>query len=47
MKCREKVDMYDEEEITMTNGKKAIRGKCSSCGTVLCRIKREKREGYW
>jgi hypothetical protein len=47
VKCRERVDMEEEENVTMRNKKKAIRGKCSICGTTIFRIKPQKREGMW
>ena len=47
VKCREKVEMTDEEDIVMRNGKKAIKGKCTNCGTELFRIKHAKKPDYW
>ena len=47
VKCREKVDMTDEEKVRMRNGKKAIKGKCSVCGTEIYKIRPESREGMW
>ena len=38
MKCRAKKEMKDPKAITMKNGKPAIQGTCSSCGTKMFRI---------
>ena len=38
VKCREKREMQDAEEVTMKNGRKAMQGKCPVCGTKLFRI---------
>jgi len=38
VKCREKREMSDAEEVTMKNGRKAMQGKCKVCGTKLFRI---------
>ena len=38
VKCREKRDLVDGEEVVMKNGKKAMQGKCPECGTKLFRI---------
>jgi hypothetical protein len=38
VKCRQKRDMVDAEEVTMKNGRKAMQGKCGVCGTKLFRI---------
>jgi len=38
VKCREKREMADAEEVTMKNGRKAMQGKCTVCGTKLFRI---------
>ena len=38
VKCREKREMSDGEEVTMKNGRKAMQGKCKVCGTKLFRI---------
>lgn len=43
VKCREKRDMIDEEEVTMKNGRPATQGKCPVCGTKLFRIKSTKK----
>jgi hypothetical protein len=38
VKCREKRDMMEAQEVTMKNGKRAMQGKCGVCGTKLFRI---------
>jgi len=38
VKCRAKNEMANGEEVTMKNGRKAMKGKCSSCGTGMYRI---------
>ena len=38
MKCKSKQTMKDSEKITMKNGRKAMKGKCSICGTGMFRI---------
>jgi uncharacterized Zn finger protein (UPF0148 family) len=38
VKCKAKKDMKESKEVTMKNGRKAIKGKCPDCGTSLFRI---------
>jgi len=38
VKERKKVEIKDPEQITMKNGKPAIRGTCPDCGTKIFRI---------
>jgi len=38
VKCKEKRDFVDANEVTMKNGRKAMKGKCASCGTNMFRI---------
>ena len=38
VKCKGKKTIVDGEEVTMKNGKKAYKGRCPDCGTVLYRI---------
>lgn len=38
VKCKEKREMKDEEVVTMKNGRKATKGKCSVCGTGMYSI---------
>ena len=35
VKCRRKVELVNPEEVTLKNGRKAIRGKCPNCGTTV------------
>lgn len=39
VKCKGKVEIKDPKEITMKNGKPAISGSCSKCGTKVFKIK--------
>lgn len=38
VKCKAKKEMKDVEEVTLKNGRKALKGKCPNCGTSLFRI---------
>ena len=38
VKCKAKKEMKDAQEVTMKNGRKAMKGKCPSCGTGMYRI---------
>jgi hypothetical protein len=38
VKCKSKKTMKDEQKITMKNGRVALRGKCSECGTSMFKI---------
>jgi len=38
MKCKESREMKDTEEVTMKNGRKAMKGVCSECGTKMFKI---------
>ncbi len=38
VKCRTKRDDTNPQEVTMKNGKKALKGKCPVCGTGMYRI---------
>ncbi len=35
VKCRKKVDIKNPREVTLKNGRKAIKGKCPICGTTV------------
>jgi RNase P subunit RPR2 len=37
-KCRRKIEMKNVEKVTLKNGRPAIRGTCSVCGTKVFRI---------
>ena len=38
VKCKAKKENIDAVEETMKNGRKAIKGKCPTCGTVMFKI---------
>ena len=38
VKCKAKKVIKDAEEVTMKNGRKAMKGKCPDCGTGMYRI---------
>jgi hypothetical protein len=35
VKCKKKQELKDAQRITMKNGKPALRGQCSVCGTTV------------
>ena len=38
VKCKAKKEMQEAQEVTMKNGRKAMKGKCPDCGTSMFRI---------
>ena len=38
VKCKAKREIANAVEETMKNGRKAIKGKCPTCGTVMFKI---------
>lgn len=38
MKCKEKVSVDKAENVTMKNGRNAVKGVCSNCGTTVFKI---------
>ncbi|MBN1157129.1 hypothetical protein JXA85_05900 [Candidatus Woesearchaeota archaeon] len=38
VKCRKMQDMADAKQVTMKNGRKALKGSCSKCGTGMYKI---------
>lgn len=38
MKCKEKQEIDDAEQIEMKNGRAAVKGTCSECGTKTFKI---------
>jgi len=38
VKCRAKREMKDAKEVVMKNGRKAVKGVCSVCGTGMYKI---------
>ncbi len=43
VKCKAKREMKDEQEVTMKNGKPALKGVCPVCGTGMYRIGGKKK----
>ena len=35
VKCKAKKEMKNEKEVTMKNGRKAMKGICTTCGTSM------------
>ncbi len=35
MKCREKREMQDPQQVTLKNGREAQQGSCAVCGTAI------------
>jgi hypothetical protein len=38
VKCKAKKEIVDAVEELMKNGRKAIKGKCPTCGTVMSKL---------
>jgi uncharacterized Zn finger protein (UPF0148 family) len=38
VKCKASKEIAEAVEVTMKNGRKAIKGKCPACGTVMFKI---------
>ena len=38
VKCKSKKEIKDPVEVTMKNGRKAMKGKCPTCGTWMFRM---------
>ena len=38
VKCKAKIEIVNAVEEIMKNGRKAIKGKCPTCGTVMFKI---------
>ena len=38
VKCKEKREMKDTERVTMKNGRPAMKGTCTVCGTGMYKI---------
>ena len=47
VKCRERVELSNEEKTEMKNGKMAIKGTCQRCGTSVFVILRPPKPDYW
>lgn len=35
VKCKKKTEMKDAQQVTMKNGKPALKGQCAVCGTTV------------
>ena len=44
VKCKAKKEMKDTQNVTMKNGRKAMKGKCTSCGTGSSTSSIDRRE---
>ncbi len=42
VKCRKKTSMVETQRVTMKNGRPAVSGKCSVCGTGMYKILSQK-----
>ncbi len=38
VKCKAKREMKDTSEVTMANGRRALKGKCDTCTTGMFKI---------
>ncbi|HUY70564.1 MAG TPA: DUF5679 domain-containing protein [Candidatus Baltobacteraceae bacterium] len=38
VKCKQKNEMKNPQEVTMKNGRKAVTGPCAVCGTKMFKI---------
>lgn len=38
VKCKAKSEMANAQEVTMKNGRRALKGTCSKCGTGMYKI---------
>jgi hypothetical protein len=41
VKCKEKKEMKDAQDVTMKNGRPAAKGVCPTCGTTMFEIKKK------
>ena len=39
VKCKAKVEIKNPKDVTMKNGRPAVNGTCSECGTKVFKIK--------
>jgi len=42
VKCKAKTEIKNAKDVTMKNGRPAVSGVCSKCGTKVFRIKSKK-----
>lgn len=45
MKCKAKRDMKSTTDVTMKNGRKAMKGQCAKCGTKMFKIMAGAKKG--
>ena len=38
VKCKKKQEMKDAKEVTLKNGRKAVKGTCPACSTKMFKI---------
>ena len=38
VKCKAKTEMKNDKKVTMKNGRPAVKGECSVCGTGMYKI---------
>lgn len=38
VRCKSKKEMKGEENVTLKNGRRAMKGKCTDCGTSMFKI---------
>jgi RNase P subunit RPR2 len=43
VKCKASQEMKNEEQVTLKNGRAAVKGKCTSCGTNMFKILGKKK----
>ena len=43
VKCKAKREMKDPQDVTMKNGRPAVKGTCPVCGTGMYKIKSTKK----
>ena len=44
VKCKGKKEMKEAKEVTMKNGRRAVKGKCPVCNTGMYKILGNKKE---
>ena len=44
VKCKSSKEMKDTQEVTMKNGRRAVKGKCPDCNTGMYKIIGKKKE---
>jgi len=45
VKCKAKRNIENPEKVTMKNGRPAVKGKCTTCGTGMYKILSKKEAG--